>query len=247
MAAAIALVVTSTLQVPFARPCKDLVAASMFLAVGTWSYYQAMRYWGVDLTMAVLTITPVVNIILQLKRREKVPGLAAVALLGLIGGACIALQPWHGHVNARGLGWSLISVAASGYGFDRISSTKGDVFVRVFWLGLMYTFLGAVMCFMGEGAPFVGMSLDNHQAFLLLQFGIASVVIFVCNLYTFDHLHKVTASVFSAAQVVAAILGALVYAGEAPSRAMWIGTAIAFGFATWLAVVTSRIESPPVS
>lgn len=225
------------------RPDARLLLSAVVLGGATWTYYQAMRCWGVDLTMILLTTSPVVNFCIQaFARKQRVRLSARWALIGLIAGAFLALQPWNESMNWCGLAWSLASVVLTGIGFDLLASTVGNAFNRVFWFGCVYALGGLLLCVLGGRAPFHGTDLVGREAFFLSIFAVASASIFVCNIFTFDNLRVEIASVLNASQTVAAIIGAWFLMGEGLSYIQLLGAIISFASATWLSYKSSRVS-----
>ncbi len=222
-----------------------LLASALLLGGATWTYYQAMRAWGVDLTMVVLTTSPLGNFLIQrVVHKKRVRRSARWALLGVVAGAVLALQPWHGDMNWAGFAWSLGSVAFTGAGFDLLSTSEGGPVDRVFWYGLVYALGGAALCVANGRPPFAGTDIVGRDAFLLAIFATAGALTYVCNIYTFDNLRIEVASVLNASQVMAAIIGAWFLMGEYLSYDRLAGAALSFGSATWLSYVSSRPAKP---
>lgn len=224
------------------KPNIRVLLSAVVLGGATWTYYQAMRCWGVDLTMIMLTTSPIVNFCLQFfVRKQRVRLSAKWALVGLIVGAVLALQPWNEVMNWCGFAWSLVSVILTGIGFDLLASTTGNSFNRVFWFGCVYGFGGLLLCASDGRLPFNGTDIVGREAFFLSIFAVASASIFVCNIFTFDNLRVEIASVLNASQTVAAIIGAWFLMGESLSYTQLLGAIVSFGSATWLSYKSSRV------
>lgn len=222
------------------RPGWKLLASACVLGAATFSYYQAVRHWGVNLTMVVLTTAPIVNFILQRFRGVRVQVSSMIALFFIVIGAAFALQPWHGNVNMPGLIWSFASVVFTGVGLDFLGQTSGDVFNRVFWFGLIYAAAGFSMCYLVHGLPFVDTDMEGKDIFLLAIFGVASAGVYVGNIYTFDNLRRDVASVLNASSVVPIIVGAWLVTGETLAFDRLCGAGLSFVAATILSYVESQ-------
>lgn len=219
-------------------PSRDTLFFSILFGLANLSLYQAIRTWGANPTIVILTLTPIVNFGFKSYRGDRIDTTAAVSLVFMLLGVVITLQPWNTAPNFWGYFWSLSGVVLAGTGFEVLSKTgKLDPFNRTLWLGVVIGVVGLSVHMVQGEIPFKEHAITQVLLVNLIGFGMVAGFLYLLSIVlTFDYLETEVASVLAMAETPAVIIGAQLLLGETMGMIEWGGVILALVAATALAL-----------
>lgn len=196
-----------------------------FAALGA---YKSIRSWGVNPTIIIMSMTPVVNIIIALFLRHQIPRFAFAGFFVMLAGILFSLRQdqWHSGLNSSGLLWSIIATIGCGVGNECLGHTKNSQKNQLAWLGIGMALISLVdLCISGKGLPEFHVHTDNclYLALFSLSVGWFYLQAYIMG---FTHLNKIVASVLVQGETPAVILVAGIFTNERMLSLQWLGICI---------------------
>ena len=228
---------------------REAILFSVLFGTANLLLYMSIRTWGANPTIVILTMTPLVNIAAKRWRGQKVDLRVYAALIGLLVGVSIALNPWETEFSVLGCFQSISATLVIGVGFEVLSKTKNlDPYNRSFWLALIVLAIGLVAALAQGIVPFENETWSIMTVAKLTGFGLtAGFFYFLANILAFDKLKTETASTLAMGETPAVIISAGIILGEELSLIQWAGVTIALGAILALSAVEAKASKKEVT
>ncbi|KKU91765.1 MAG: hypothetical protein UY23_C0001G0371 [Candidatus Jorgensenbacteria bacterium GW2011_GWA1_48_11] len=232
-------------------PSWGVVWIGVTFAVACLALYEGIHAWGANLTIAVITTTPVVNFVAALRDRRPVAAVEIASLAVMFFG--VGLVVYYAERESRteacrsgkekpkrnfraGLFWSGLGVLMNGLYYEALRSTQGVPWLeRCFWQAVVLFLIGFAMSRRADWSPLWSgwRKLSAVATFALLT----GFFYFWANIAAFDNLSTTVASVLAQGETPAVMLLAYFLVGERLNLVQKFGVAVALLGAGYLSFV----------
>lgn len=208
---------------------RNVFAFSFLFGMANFCLYSAIRAWGANPTIVILTATPVTNIVAKWWRGHHVESRVTLSLAVLLAGVLVALNPWQTTFNLHGFLWSVTATLLIGIGFEILGVTKDvDPYYKSFWIAILMIVIGTVSTALAGRVPFSAEVWDASHLAALVGYGVIGGFLYIlANVIAFEKLKTEVASTLAMGETPAVILGAWVTLGEHLSIIQWCGVLVA--------------------
>ncbi len=227
-------------------PTKNVLMFSTLFGLANFSLYQAIRVWGANPTIVILTMTPVVNIVAKWWRAQQVDLRVTGSLGLLLVGVFIALNPWQTDFVLAGFLLSVTATILIGIGFEILGVTKNlDPYAKSFWIAVLMIVIGAATTLgLEERIPFSMEAWDAQHLAALLGYGVVGGFLYIlANVIAFEKLKTEVASTLAMGETPAVIIGVWITLGEALTIVQWCGVLLAVAAAIALAILEAKASA----
>lgn len=219
-----------------ARPSWRVLVFSILFSVATLFLYIAIRAWSPGPSLVVITLTPVVNIVAKLLRGKVVHRRVYLAMIGLLIGVMIALNPWQANFDLIGFVMSLLAMLLAGLGMEVLAGEKGvDPYNKSFWLAILTVCIGCLAS-VGDGQmPLLALEWTSSNTLALVGFGVVGgFLYYLANIIAVEELETEVATTLAMAETPAVIISSWFMLGDKLSLVQWVGVSIALAAAASL-------------
>lgn len=197
-------------------PSLRLVGSTFLLGGASFCAYRAFRTWVVGLCMITFMLSPLLHVAANRLRGESSSRRALVALVPLVGGVTIALQPWkNAAFSLSGFGWCMAAAFVYVTSFQVTSKVRLDPWQQTFWIGFMTAVVGGAICIIHGRAPFSHVVFSTAFARHLVVWGIVGGAVYYAGIVlNYAHLRTEVASVLMNGELPCVIMGGWLLLGE---------------------------------